>query len=36
VSVKVGSGKTVARHRVANPRDLAELLAVVARARRAR
>jgi trehalose-phosphatase len=36
VTVKVGSGRTVARHRVANPRDLAEVLAVVARARRAR
>jgi trehalose-phosphatase len=36
VTVKVGSGRTVARHRVAGPRDLAELLAVVARARRAR
>jgi trehalose-phosphatase len=36
VTVKVGNGRTVARHRVAGPRDLAELLAVVARARRAR
>jgi trehalose-phosphatase len=36
VTVKVGSGRTAARHRVAGPRDLAELLAVVARARRSR
>jgi trehalose-phosphatase len=36
VTVKVGGGRTAARHRVAGPRDLAELLAVVARARRAR
>jgi trehalose-phosphatase len=36
VSVKVGQGRTSARHRVAGPRDLAEVLAVVARARRAR
>jgi trehalose 6-phosphate phosphatase len=35
VTVKVGSGRTGARHRVAGPRDLAELLARVARARRA-
>jgi trehalose-phosphatase len=34
VTVKVGQGRTAARHRVAGPRDLAELLAVVARARR--
>jgi trehalose-phosphatase len=36
VTVKVGNGRTAARHRVTGPRDLAELLAVVARARRAR
>ena len=36
VTVKVGKGRTVARHRVNDPRDLAELLAVVARARRSR
>ncbi|HYY10787.1 MAG TPA: trehalose-phosphatase [Kineosporiaceae bacterium] len=36
VTVKVGSGRTSARHRVAGPRDLAELLALVARARRSR
>jgi trehalose-phosphatase len=34
VTVKVGGGATAARHRVGGPRDLAELLAVVARARR--
>jgi trehalose 6-phosphate phosphatase len=35
VTVKVGGGRTAARHRVAGPRDLAEVLALVAR-RRAR
>ena len=34
VSVKVGAGQTVARHRVAGPRDLAEILAFVAQGRR--
>ena len=34
MTVKVGKGRTVARHRVGGPRELAELLAVVARARR--
>jgi trehalose-phosphatase len=36
VTVKVGSGRTAARHRVAGPRDLAELLALIARGRRTR
>jgi len=36
VSVKVGGGRTVARHRVANPGQLAALLALVARRRRDR
>jgi trehalose-phosphatase len=34
VSVKVGAGRTAARHRVGGPRDLAEILAFVARGRR--
>ena len=34
VSVKVGAGPTSARHRVGGPRDLAEILALVARGRR--
>jgi trehalose-phosphatase len=36
VTLKVGSGGTAARHRVAGPRDLAELLALIAQRRRAR
>lgn len=36
VTVKVGSGRTAARHRVTSPKDLAELLATIAQARRAR
>jgi trehalose-phosphatase len=34
VTVKVGTGRTAARHRVAGPGDLAELLALIARRRR--
>jgi trehalose-phosphatase len=33
VTVKVGSGRTAARHRVEGPRDLAELLALIAHRR---
>jgi trehalose-phosphatase len=36
VTVKLGRGRTAARHRVAGPRDLAELLTLVARWRRSR
>jgi hypothetical protein len=36
ITVKVGRGRTAARYRVPGPRDLAELLALIARSRRAR